>query len=80
MGLEPVAGPAPIHSTGTPVAVENEPSQFGRDGPGGRPDGEGLTLGGGLEDFDLPVAEDLFEGQRSDPYSVVDLDAGFAVG
>ncbi len=53
---------------------------LGGDGPGGGSDSEGGAIGCGREDFDLPVAEDLFEGQRSDAGSGVDGGAGFSVG
>ena len=74
VGLEPVAGPAPGNGAHTAVAVEDESSQFGGDGAGGRSDREGAAIGGGHKDFDLAVAEDLFQGER--PYSGSGSDSG----
>ena len=69
VGLEPVAGRASGDGAHTTVAVEDESSQFGGEGAGGRPDCEGFAFGGGGEDFDLTVAEDLFQGERPYPGS-----------
>ena len=80
VGLEPVAGPATVSGAGASVPVEDEPSQFGWDGAGGGSDGERIALRGGGEDFDFAVAEDLFEGERSDPDPLVGCGSGLPTG
>lgn len=62
VGLEPVAALAAVGGAGTLVPVEDEPFEFGWDGAAGGSDREGCAVGAGGEDFDRPVAEDLFEG------------------
>ena len=77
VGLEPVAGRASGNGAHTAVAVEDEPSQLRWDGPCGRPDRERDTVRGCHQDFDLAIAEDLFQRERPYPGSGSDLGSGF---
>lgn len=79
VGLQPVAGPAPVNSAGSSIAVDDETAKFGWDGPGGRSDRQGLSVGGRHEDFHGAITQDLLEGEGTDPGSRGDFATGFAV-
>jgi hypothetical protein len=80
VGLEAVAGPTPVDGASSSVAVDDVAAKFGRDGPGGRSDRQWLPAWGCLEDFHGAVAQDLLQGERTDPRSQGDFAAGFPVG
>ncbi len=80
MGLEPVAGSAAVGRALSAVAVQDDPSQFGRDGSGGGTDGQGGSPRGAGEDLNRAAAEDLFEGEGTDPRTHVDVGSGFPAG
>ncbi len=81
VGLEPVAALASDDGASAPIAVEDVSAEFGGDGPGGRTDREGVARRVlVVEDLDLAITEDLFEGEGPDAGSGGDLGSGFPVG